>query len=65
MHAGKHAEQKSFYKALYGVTKEPELMLQHLVQRKEAFAEHAFRVALREALGLGQESADNRDGPLV
>ena len=51
VHVGKHAEQQEFYDALYSVTDDPEVVLHHLVQHKEAFAEHACRIALREALG--------------
>ena len=59
MHAaGRHGEQQEFYRELYGVALEPEGVLRQLVRQKEAFAAHACRLALQDALGFALAVTD-------
>ena len=59
MHAaGRHAEQQDFYRELYSVAGEPDDVLRQLVRQKEAFAAHACRLALQDALGPAMATTD-------
>jgi hypothetical protein len=49
--AGRHGEQQGFYQQLYSVMEEPGEVLRQLVRQKEAFAAHACRLAVQDALG--------------